>query len=124
MSHELRTPLNAVIGFTQLLQRDRKEVLSDRQQERLGHVRRGGEHLLKLIDEVLDLSRIESGRVMISPEPVDLSDVLAEVRSSLEPLAERAGVTMSVADEVPLEPVRADRTRLALILMNFGSHAF
>ncbi len=122
MSHELRTPLNAVIGFTQLLQRDRKEPLSERQQERLAHVRRGGEHLLKLIDEVLDLSRIEAGRVTISPEPVELSDVLAEVRSSLEPVAERAGITL-VVEPAELKPVRADRTRLAQILMNFGSNA-
>lgn len=124
MSHELRTPLNAVLGFTQLLQRDRKNPLTERQQERLAHVMRGGEHLLKLIDEVLDLARVEAGRVSISPEPVDIGDVLVEVRSSLEPLASRAGIILS-AEPLPadLRPVRADRTRLAQILMNFGSNA-
>ena len=124
MSHELRTPLNAVLGFTQLLQRDRKNPLTERQQERLAHVMRGGEHLLKLIDEVLDLARIEAGRVSISPEPVDIGDVLVEVRSSLEPLASRAGITL-VAEPLATDvrPVRADRTRLAQILMNFGSNA-
>jgi len=124
MSHELRTPLNAVLGFTQLLQRDRKAPLTERQQERLAHVMQGGEHLLKLIDEVLDLARIEAGRVSISPEPVDIGDVLTEVRSSLEPLAARANI-MLLAEQVPadLRPVRADRTRLAQILMNFGSNA-
>src|SRR5204863_9161248 len=59
MSHELRTPLNAILGFAQLLERDRKQPLSERQLERLAHVLRGGEHLLRLIDDVLDLSRIE-----------------------------------------------------------------
>ena len=124
MSHELRTPLNAVLGFTQLLQRDRKTPLTDRQQERLAHVMSGGEHLLKLIDDVLDLARIEARSVMISPEPVTLIEVLAEVRSSLEPLAARAGVTLHVQPPpAQTATVRADRTRLVQILMNFGSNA-
>ena len=73
MSHELRTPLNAVLGFAQLLQRDKKQPLTDRQRERIDHVLRGGEHLLRLIDDVLDLSRIEAGGVTISTEPVGVA---------------------------------------------------
>ena len=73
MSHELRTPLNAILGFAQLLERDRKQPLDERQLERVQHVLRGGEHLLRLIDDVLDLSRIEAGRVSVSAEPVDAS---------------------------------------------------
>ncbi len=124
MSHELRTPLNAVLGFAQLLERDRKQPLSDRQQDRLQHVLRGGEHLLRLIDDVLDLSRIESGRVSISSELVGVSEVLSEVRTTLEPMAARAHVALELAP-LPsgLPPVVADRTRLAQILMNFGSNA-
>ncbi|HET7504147.1 MAG TPA: PAS domain S-box protein, partial [Kofleriaceae bacterium] len=90
MSHELRTPLNAILGFAQLLERDRKQPLSERQLERLAHVLRGGEHLLRLIDDVLDLSRIEAGRIMVSPEPVDVQMVVAEVIATLEPMASRA----------------------------------
>ena len=124
MSHELRTPLNAVLGFAQLLQRDKKQPLSERQLERIEHVLRGGEHLLKLIDEVLDLSRIEAGGVTISAEPVTLPEVLHEVMTTLEPMAQRAGVTVSLAVlPASLAPVIADRTRLAQILMNFGSNA-
>jgi PAS domain S-box-containing protein len=123
MSHELRTPLNAVLGFAQLLQRDRKQPLSDRQQERVEHVVRGGEHLLKLIDEVLDLSRIEAGAVTISAEPVAVRDVLDEVTNTLEPLAARATVQLAVAPMASVPVVTADRTRLAQILMNFGSNA-
>jgi len=124
MSHELRTPLNAVLGFAQLLERDRKQPLSERQQERLQHVLRGGEHLLRLIDDVLDLARIEAGRVTISCEPVVLRDVLAEVATTLEPMAARAQITLEVAPlSVDLPRVVADRTRLAQILMNFGSNA-
>jgi PAS domain S-box-containing protein len=124
MSHELRTPLNAVLGFAQLLQRDRKQPLSERQAERVDHIMRGGEHLLKLIDEVLDLSRIEAGGVTISAEPVTLRDVLDEVVNTLEPMATRSSVQLGVAPMPgPLPAVTADRTRLVQILMNFGSNA-
>jgi PAS domain S-box-containing protein len=124
MSHELRTPLNAILGFAQLLQRDRKSPLSGRHQERIEHVIKGGEHLLRLIDEILDLSRIEAGRVSVSLEPVELPAVLAEVKSTLDPMAERAGVTIAIAplpDGLPR--IIADRTRLKQILMNYGSNA-
>jgi PAS domain S-box-containing protein len=124
MSHELRTPLNAVLGFAQLLQRDKKAPLSPRQQERVEHVVRGGEHLLRLIDDVLDLARIEAGNVLVSPEPVLLSRVLSEVIATLEPMATRAGVRLLLG-ALPNEAqqVVADRTRLKQILMNYGANA-
>ena len=124
MSHELRTPLNAILGFAQLLERDRKQPLSERQRERLDHVMRGGEHLLRLVDDVLDLSRIEAGGIAISPEPVQVGEVLEDVTSTLEPMAMRAEIRIEVpevAGELP--PVVADRTRLAQIVMNLGSNA-
>ena len=123
MSHELRTPLNAILGFAQLLERDRRQPLSDRQAERLQHVLRGGEHLLRLIDDVLDLSRIEAGRITMSPEPVNAREVLDEVIATLEPMATRAGITIVAPPASELPRVLADRTRLAQILMNFGSNA-
>jgi PAS domain S-box-containing protein len=124
MSHELRTPLNAVLGFAQLLQRDRKSPLSPRQLERVDHVLRGGEHLLRLIDDVLDLARIEAGRILISPEPVAIAEVLAEVKATLDPLAARTGIRVLI-DAVPgdASSAVADRTRLKQILMNYGSNA-
>jgi len=123
MSHELRTPLNAILGFAQLLERDRKRPLDDRQIERVQHVLRGGEHLLRLIDDVLDLSRIEAGRITISPEPVSVREVLDDVISTLAPMAERCGIAIPPSEPVELPRVLADRTRLAQILMNFGSNA-
>jgi PAS domain S-box-containing protein len=123
MSHELRTPLNAILGFAQLLERDRKQPLSERQIERLRHVLRGGEHLLRLIDDVLDLSRIEAGRVMVSPEPVNVREVVEVVITTLEPMASRAGIAIQRAALPEVPRVVADRTRLAQILMNFGSNA-
>jgi PAS domain S-box-containing protein len=124
MSHELRTPLNAILGFAQLLERDRKRPLDERQLERLHHVLRGGEHLLRLIDDVLDLARIEARRISISSEPVGVPQVIAEVISTLEPMAARSGIQLA-ASQIPadLPPVLADRTRLAQILMNLGSNA-
>ncbi len=124
MSHELRTPLNAILGFAQLLQRDKKEPISDRHRERVDQILKGGEHLLRLIDDILDLSRIEAGQIAISPEPINAPEVLREVRTTLEPSAARAGIRIEIAplpDAVPM--IAADRTRFAQILMNFGSNA-
>ncbi|HET9623767.1 MAG TPA: PAS domain S-box protein, partial [Kofleriaceae bacterium] len=124
MSHELRTPLNAILGFAQLLERDRKRPLDDHQRERLGYVQRGGEHLLHLIDDVLDLARIEAGRLAISAEPVNAADVLVEVVHSLEPMAARGQIELAIAPPAGALPsLIADRTRLTQILMNFGSNA-
>lgn len=124
MSHELRTPLNAILGFAQLLENDRKHPLDDRQQERLGYVLRGGEHLLHLVNDVLDLSRIEAGKIAIALDVVDVADVIGEVVHTLEPLAARAEIDISAAPESAQDlRVAADRTRLVQILMNFGSNA-
>jgi PAS domain S-box-containing protein len=124
MSHELRTPLNAILGFAQLLQRDKKPALNERQLGMLEHVVKGGEHLLRLIDEVLDLSRIEAGGVALSIEPVKVTDVLSEVKTTLGPMASRAGIELrivGIASDLP--QVMADRTRFAQILMNYGSNS-
>jgi signal transduction histidine kinase/CheY-like chemotaxis protein len=124
MSHELRTPLNAILGFAQLLQRDKREPLSERHRERLAQIMHGGEHLLRLIDDVLDLARIETGRINMFVEPVRVLDVLDEVMSTLEPMAARKGVTMALDLSSRTPPaVLVDRTRYAQVLMNFGSNA-
>jgi PAS domain S-box-containing protein len=124
MSHELRTPLNAILGFAQLLQRDKKEPLTNRHRERADQILKGGEHLLRLIDDVLDLSRIEAGRVSISCEPVGVVEALEQLKTTLEPMATRAGIRIelpAVPADVPM--IVADRTRFLQILMNFGSNA-
>jgi PAS domain S-box-containing protein len=124
MSHELRTPLNAILGFAQLLQRDKKPALNERQLGMLEHVMKGGEHLLRLIDEVLDLSRIEAGGVALSLEPVQVAQVLTEVKTTLGAMASRAGIELRIvglASDLP--QIMADRTRFAQILMNYGSNS-
>ncbi|HEX7668531.1 MAG TPA: ATP-binding protein, partial [Polyangiaceae bacterium] len=124
MSHELRTPLNAILGFAQLLQRDKKDPLCDRHKERVTQILNGGQHLLRLIDDILDLSRIEAGGVSVSIEPVTVLEVLEHVRVTLEPMAAAQGLHIAV--EVPVEAlptVAVDRTRFVQILMNLGSNA-
>jgi CheY-like chemotaxis protein len=116
--------LNAILGFAQLLQRDKREPLSDRHRERVNQIFDGGTQLLQLIDDVLDLSRIETGRVSMTIEPIGVVEVVTEVCATLQPLAVRHGI------ETRLEPVygdvptvAADRTRFAQILRNLGSNA-
>ena len=124
LSHELRTPLNAILGFARLLKFDKKEALSDRQHERVAQILKGGEHLLRLIDDILDLSRIEAGVLATAAEPVDILHLLIEVTKTLEPMACDQGIGIELATEGVEPPaVSADRTRLAQILMNFGSNA-
>jgi len=124
MSHELRTPMNAILGFAQLLRRDKKEPLSARHRERVDHILKGGEHLLRLIDDILDLSRIEAGGLSVSSEPVDVRLVIDEVMTTLEPAAARSAVKVVFTPLPGAAPeVIVDRTRFAQILMNFGSNA-
>ena len=121
MSHELRTPLNAILGFAQLLEMDE---LPSEQASSVDQIQVAGRHLLSLINEVLDISRIEAGRVSLSTEPVEVSEVLDEVTTLLAPVAEAAGVELSVdIDGSRVLRVRADRQRLLQVLLNLGSNA-
>jgi signal transduction histidine kinase len=123
LSHELRTALNAILGFAQLLQRDKKEQLSDHHQHRVAQILNGGAQLLRLIDDVLDLSRIEAGELQVTSEPVLVAKVLEEVRMTLEPMAARQGIRIELELLVVEAKVAADRMRYAQILMNLGSNA-
>ncbi len=93
MSHELRTPLNAILGFAQLLE---LENLGAKGQESVGHILRGGQHLLSLINEVLDIARIEAGRLSLSPEPVHAAEIVALAVDLVGPLAAQRGVTIAI----------------------------
>lgn len=120
MSHELRTPMNAILGFSQLLQLDRS--LDVRSAGYVHEILRAGHHLLELINEVLDLARIESGRLSLSPEPLPLADLVRETHALVQPLAQQREVALSVE---PLQGlvVRADRLRLKQVLLNLLSNA-
>jgi signal transduction histidine kinase len=121
MSHELRTPLNAILGFGQLLQ---LEDLTEEQVESVDHILRAGRHLLGLINEVLDLARIESGHLALSPEAVDLYEVLNDTIDLIGPLAaERALHIHSPSPPECTWTVQADRQRLQQVLLNLTSNA-
>lgn len=125
MSHELRTPLNAIMGFGQLLESDPKHSLEKSQQVAVRHILRGGAHLLKLIDQVLDLAKIESGTLSLTIEPVDADAVIADCLIIATAMTDRKD--LSVRTELPekgvLPLVKADRTRLRQVLLNLLSNA-
>jgi len=119
MSHELRTPLNAILGFGQLLEMD---DLRPGERESVAQIMRAGRHLLDLIDEVLDISRIESGSLRISMEPVSLSTVLGDVRSMVAPLAAERDVELVVEHVDADLHAMADQQRLKQVLLNLLSN--
>jgi PAS domain S-box-containing protein len=121
MSHELRTPMNSILGFAQLLEMD---DLSPEQREGVEHILKGGRHLLGLIDEVLDISRIESGHMSLSLEPVLLALSVQEVLELIEPMAAERSVRLSIAcDDLDSVHIRCDGQRLKQVLLNLLSNA-
>ncbi len=123
MSHELRTPLNAVLGYAQLLSNNPDEPLSTDQVEAVDAILQAGDHLLKLISDVLDLARIESGTFALSIERVPVGGVLAHIQQSVAPLSRRRNLTLSVTQPEADFHVLCDMTRLNQVLLNLASNA-
>jgi signal transduction histidine kinase/CheY-like chemotaxis protein len=121
MSHELRTPLNVVLGFGQVL--EMRGTLAPKDEEALDQILKAGRHLLDLINEVLDLSRIESGRMAISPEPVELAEITADALDLIRPLADERAVSLHAHLGCCHRHVTADRQRLKQVLLNLLSNA-
>ena len=123
MSHELRTPLNAIIGFTgTLLMRLPGPLLPD-QERQLRTVQASAKHLLSLINDLLDLAKIESGKVEVNLEPVECRGVLDELVTALRPTAEAKGLVFQATITPPDVSVKADRRALSQILLNLTSNA-
>jgi PAS domain S-box-containing protein len=134
MSHELRTPLNAVLGFSQLLRLDAAQPPTLQQLERIQHIENAGAHLLALVNDVLDLSRVESGQMTATLEPVEVRAAVEDAISMVLPLAQAGAITIRVdgleGDLVSQDPVDsdeifvvADRVRLRQVLVNLLSNA-
>ena len=123
MSHELRTPLNAIIGFTGTLLMKLPGPLLPDQEKQLRTVQTSGRHLLSLINDLLDLAKIESGKVEINLEPVECQSVVEEVVTALRPAAEAKGLTFEATVLPPDLCVRADRRALSQILLNLTTNA-
>lgn len=122
MSHEMRTPLNAVIGFAQLLTLNPTGLDGTTVRDYAGHVLEAGEHLLALIDDVLDLQKIEEGALTLQLHPVDLHDAVTRASELLMPLAQSAQVRFELSVP-PATWVQADMQRLRQVLLNVGSNA-
>ncbi|MGZ5493837.1 MAG: PAS domain S-box protein, partial [Thermoanaerobaculia bacterium] len=122
MSHELRSPLNAILGFAQLMESDSPSP-TPAQKESIAQILQAGWYLLDLINEILDLAMIESGKLSMSLEPVSLAEVMLECQSMIEPLAQRRGISMSFPRFETPYSVKADRTRIKQVLINLLSNA-
>lgn len=124
MSHELRTPLNAINGFSQLMLKSKKNPLNEKQRDMTGQIHTAGQHLLQLINEILDLSRIESGEFSLSLEPLDPHIVLDACLFLTKPLADEKSITITnQCDGKEFPSIRADLTRAKQIVLNFLSNA-
>ncbi len=124
MSHELRTPLNAVLGFAQLLEFDAAN-LSPSHQQGVGHILRGGRHLLAMIDDLLDITSIEANRLELSVEPVDVTALVTDVIGLMQPLADATRVSLRLERHPPAAScwVRADYRRVKQVVINLLSNA-
>jgi len=124
MSHELRTPMNGIIGFTQVLDDGHFGALNAKQKEFVAQILASGRHLLELINDILDLSKVEAGKLSVSLERVDLVPLMKSVVATLEQSATKLDIEIAAQDfGLSMPPVMTDRVRLAQVLINLGSNA-
>jgi PAS domain S-box-containing protein len=124
MSHELRTPLNAIIGFSQLMHDDKVDgPVSPAQKEYLGDILTSAAHLLQLIDDVLDLSKVESGRMEVQNSTFGIDEIIVEVAQTIAPMISTKELNLIREVPVDLGPVTSDRRKLLQILLNLASNA-
>ena len=123
MSHELRTPLNAIIGFSRIVMRKTASAIPAKQLDNLRMVHESGLHLLALINDLLDIERIEAGMLRVSTSEVDVSELLADVIAKLGPMAAEKGITIELDDAAGPPHLRTDATRLRQILDNLVTNA-
>lgn len=123
MSHELRTPLNSIIGFTGILLQELGGPINDEQRKQLGMVRNSANHLLSLISDILDISKIESGQLKVTSEAVDLKSSIFKAAQSIRPMAEKKGLDLTVEVSEQVGSVNADERRVEQVLLNLLSNA-
>jgi len=123
MSHELRTPLNSIIGFTGILRQGFAGPVNDEQRKQLGVIFSSAKHLLSLINDLLDLSRIEAGKVDLEQEPFNFVEVIDEVVQNLMPLAKQKNLRLAAVSPAPVIEMVGDRKRSYQVLLNLANNA-
>ena len=123
MSHELRTPLNAVIGLTEMLKEDATDDGYDDYVEPLDRIHGASRHLLTLINDVLDLSKIEAGKIELFFETFLISDIMRDIISTSQPLANKNNNELILKNNLDFDPVYTDQTRVRQIVLNLVSNA-
>lgn len=123
MSHELRTPLNGIIGFAELMHDGRVGPMSERHHEFVGDILASGRHLLNLINDVLDISKVEAGKLEFDRRPVELCPLVTEILATIRPLAEDKSITVETEVDPRLGTVELDSSRFRQILLNYVSNA-
>lgn len=123
MSHELRTPLNSVIGFADLLRRQAQEQLGDRQRSYLDTIERSGQHLLALINDILDLSKIEAGKMELEVTPVNIQELCRDCLNMVQPRAHAKHLTLELTLDPQVAIAQIDRRKVQQILVNLLSNA-
>ena len=123
MSHELRTPLTAILGFSQLLEMATDYSTPEEHRVCVDHILRNGKHLLSLINDLLDLAKIDIGEVSINFESIPVTELLMNLEAALVPMCEACGLTIHLGSGDRFPNVRADRTRLNQVLLNLGTNA-
>lgn len=123
MSHELRTPLNAILGYTDLLEEEAEELGYEDFIPDLDKIRQAGKNLLSIISDILDISKLEAGKMTLSLEPFDISTLLLEVQTTVLPLVQKNGNTLEINCARHIGSMYADRTKIRQVLLNLLSNA-
>ncbi len=123
MSHELRTPLNSIIGFTGILLKGMAGPLNDEQRKQLGMAKGSAQHLLELINDVLDISKIEADELVVTPEKFDFKEMLEKVVSAVQPLAEKKNLMLQLKISDKVKEIYSDKRRTHQIFLNLINNA-
>src|SRR5690606_25591118 len=123
MSHELRTPINALLGYTSLMRDRIYGDLNQRQEEALARMYTASQHLLELVNDILDLAKIEAGKMPVHVEPVDVKEIVYELSQTIEPMVRRKHLEYRVEIDPALPPLQTDRAKVRQIVLNLLSNA-